>query len=90
MKHQVHLETESGGIVSEKTVKQLRMLITELARTVQTLDASVAANGTDPEFTKLLAIRRRNLMITIAYLEDHLLSVVKMQTHPNVHTARPH
>lgn len=96
LKHQVQFGTESG-IVSSKAVKHLRMLITDVARTVQNLDASVDTSADEPEFTQLLAARRRNLMVTIATLEDHLWSVVKMQsryaaksTHPHAHGAQPH
>ena len=71
MKHQVGTESD---IVSNEAAKQLRILITDLARTVQTLDASAGAD--DVEFTRLLATRRRNLLVTIATLEDH----VKMQS----------
>jgi hypothetical protein len=66
MKHQLQLGTESG-IVSNEAIKQL-MLITDLARTVQTLDASAGTNADDLEFAKLLATGRRNLMVTIATL----------------------
>ena len=73
MKHQVGTES---GVVSNEAAKQLRILITDLARTVQNLDASAGAGADDVEFTRLLATRRRNLMVTIATLEDH----VKMQS----------
>jgi hypothetical protein len=62
MKHQVQQGTESG-VVSNEAVKQIRLLITDLARTVQTLGAGVGTKEKRPcaddlEFTKLLAKRK--------------------------------
>ena len=83
MKHRVQLGTESG-VVSNAAVKQLRMLITDLARTVQNLDADIAAEEMRPRADDLvfrvLDSRRHNLMVTIASLEDRLDSIEKMRS----------
>jgi hypothetical protein len=68
MKHQVHVTTESG-IVSTEAVMQIRRLITDLARTVDVLDAAKNRPRADAGD---LDTRRRNLMVTIASLEDRL------------------
>jgi hypothetical protein len=96
MKHQVHVATESG-IVSTEAVVQIRRLITDLARTVDALDAAKnrpSADGYD------LDARRRNLMVTIASLEDRLDCIEKVRsreygvhaslTVPRAHVARLH
>ena len=85
MKHQRQFGTE-GGIASRASVKQIRMLITHLARTVKILDADIKAGErhprardlSDPDYpvlARMLSTRRRNLMITIASLEDRLGSI---------------
>jgi hypothetical protein len=47
MKHQRQFGTE-GGIASRASVKQIRMLITHLARTVKILDAGIKAGEKHP------------------------------------------
>ena len=83
MKHQLQIGTESG-MVSREAVKQIRILITDLARTVQDLDADIVAKemrprADDPMF-RVLDMRRHNLMVTIASLEDRLESIEKMRS----------
>jgi hypothetical protein len=82
MKHQLQIGTESG-IVSREAVKQIRVLITDLARTVQILDADIVAEEMRPRPDDLmftLDTRRHNLMVTIASLEDRLDSIEKMRS----------
>jgi len=84
MKRQLLIGTESG-IVSSEAVKQIRILISELARSVQILDADIVAGemrprANDPVFTRMLDTRRHNLMTTIASLEDRLGSIEKMRS----------
>jgi hypothetical protein len=96
MKHQVHVATESG-IVSTEAVMQIRRLIKDLARTV---DALVAAKNRPRADADDLDTRRRNLMITIASLEDRLDCIEKVRsreygahanlTVPRAHVARLH
>jgi hypothetical protein len=105
MKHQRQLGTESG-IASREAAEQIRMLITDLSRTVQILDADIAAEEKRPRaqdlsdadysvLTRMLGTRRRNLMITIASLEDRLESIehIRSRGHPTngdwSSTARP-
>jgi hypothetical protein len=76
MKHQVHVATESG-IVSTEAVMQIRRLIAELARTVDVLDAAKNRPRAD---TDDLDTRRRNLMVTIASLEDRLDCIEKLRS----------
>ena len=76
MKHQVHVATESG-IVSTEAMMQIRRLITDLARTVGALDAT--KNGPHADADELDA-RRRNLMVTIASLEDRLDCIEKVRS----------
>jgi hypothetical protein len=76
MKHQVHVATESG-IVSTEAVMQIRRLIAELARTVDVLDAAKNRPRAD---TDDLDTRRRNLMVTIASLEDRLDCIEKVRS----------
>jgi hypothetical protein len=83
MKRQLQIGTESG-IVSREAVKQIRILLTDLARTLQKLDADIVAEemrprADDPVF-RVLDSRRRNLMVTIASLEDRLESIEKMRS----------
>ena len=77
MKHQVHLGTKSA-IVSREAA-QIRMLIDDLAHTVDVLDAGVAANLPHAESAIDLDTRRHNLMATIASLEDRLGSIENMR-----------
>ena len=96
MKHQVHVATESG-IVSTEAVMQIRELIAELARTVDVLDAAKNRPRAD---TDDLDTRRRNLMVTIASLEDRLDCIEKLRSReygahanlavPRAHIARHH
>jgi hypothetical protein len=83
MKHQLQIGTERG-IVSREAVKQIRILITDLARNVQTLDADIVAEEMRPSVDGLLLFtldtRRHNLMVTIASLEDRLDSIEKMRS----------
>jgi len=95
MKHQVHLGTKTG-IVSREAA-QIRMLINDLAHTVDVLDAGIAADlpCADDAIT-----RRHNLMVTIASLEDRLGSIENMRSRedaaqvnsalPRARAARPH
>ena len=83
MKHQLQIGTDSG-MVSREAVKQIRILITDLARTLQNLDADLVAEemrprARSPGFT-VLDSRRHNLMVTIASLEDRLGSIEKMRS----------
>ena len=83
MKRQFQIGTESG-MVSREAVKQIKILITDLARTVQNLDADIAAEEMRPRADDLvfrvLDSRRHNLMVTIASLEDRLDSIEKMRS----------
>jgi hypothetical protein len=82
MKHQLQIGTERG-IVSREAVKQTRILITDLARTVQNLDAEIVADEMRPgadDLVSTLDKRRHNLMVTIASLEDRLDSIEKMRS----------
>jgi hypothetical protein len=93
MKQQVQLGTESG-IVSPEAVKQIRMMITDLARSVQILDADIAAEKARPHAddlmsTRLLDTRRHNLMVTITSLEDRLESIKKMRSRGYARAAPP-
>lgn len=76
MKHQVHVATESG-IVSTEAVMQIRMLIMDLARTVDVIDTAKNRPRADADD---LDTRRRNLMVTIASLEDRLDSIEKVRS----------
>ena len=83
MKHHRQVGTESGIALSE-AAEQIRMLITDLSRTVQNLDADIEAKEMrprvdDPVF-RVLDTRRHNLMVTIASLEDRLGSLEKMRS----------
>ena len=93
MKHQVHVATESG-IVSTEAVMQIRRLIKDLARTVGALVAAKTRPRADADD---LNTRRRNLMITIASLEDRLDCIEKVRSreygahaNPRAHIARLH
>ena len=76
MKHQVHVATESG-IVSTEAVMQIRMLIMDLARTVDVIDTAKNRPRADADD---LDTRRRNPMVTIASLEDRLDSNEKVRS----------
>jgi hypothetical protein len=96
MKHQVHVATESG-IVSTAAVKQITRLITDLAHTVDALDAAKNRPRADADD---LDTRRRSLMVTIASLEDRLDCIEKLRSRehgahansavPRTHVARHH
>ena len=83
MKRQLQIGTESG-IVSREAVKQIRILITDLVRTVQNLDVDIEAKEMRPRADgpalRVLDMRRHNLMVTIASLEDRLESIEKMRS----------
>jgi hypothetical protein len=94
MKHHHQFGTESG-IASKEASEQIRMLITDLSHTVQILDADIAAEErrarvqdlSDADYsvlTGMLGTRRRNLMVTIASLEDRLESIehIRSRGHP--------
>ena len=83
MKHQVHVATESG-IVSTEAVKQIKRLITDLGRTVNALDAAKNRPRADADD---LDTRRRNLMVTIASLEDRLDCIQNVRSR-EAHNAR--
>jgi hypothetical protein len=94
--HQVHVATDSG-IVSTEAVMKIRRLITDLDRTVDGLDAAKNRPRADADD---LATRRRNLMVTIASLEDRLDCIEKVRsreygaqanlTVPRAHVGRLH
>jgi hypothetical protein len=86
MKHQVHVATESG-IVSTEAVMQIRRLITDLARTVDALDAAKNRPRVDAND---LGTRRRNLMVTIASLEDRLDCIEKVRSREHGAIRRAH
>jgi hypothetical protein len=91
MKHQVHIATDSG-IVSAEAVMQIRRLITDLARMVGDLDAAKNHPRADADD---LDTRRRNLIVTIASLEDRLDCIEKVRSReyraiPRTHVARLH
>ena len=96
MEHQVHVATESG-IVSTAAVKQITRLIADLAHTVDALDAAKNRPRADADD---LDTRRRNLMVTIASLEDRLDCIEKLRSReygadansavPRTHVARHH
>ena len=76
MGRHVQLSTESA-IVSRGTVEQIRMLITDLTRTVEILDANIAVEERPcPDDL----VRRHNLTVTIASLEDYLGSIERMRS----------
>jgi hypothetical protein len=95
MEHQVHVATESG-IVSTEAVMQIRRLITDLARTLDALDAAKNRPRADADDLE----RRHNLMVTIASLEDRLDCIEKVRSRengahanlavPRAHVARLH
>jgi hypothetical protein len=96
MKHQVQVVTESR-IVSTEAVRQITRLITDLAHTVDALDAAKNRPRADADD---LDTRRRNLMVTIASLEDRLDCIEKLRSReygahadlavPSAHVARHH
>jgi hypothetical protein len=95
MKHHHRQFGTESGIASREASEQIRMLITDLSCTVQILDAEIAAEEERPRgqdvsdadysvLTRMLDTRRRNLMVTIASLEDRLGSIENMRSrgHP--------
>ena len=96
MKNQVHVATESG-IVSTEAVRQITRLITDLAHTVDALEAAKNSPRADADD---LDTRCRNLMVTIASLEDRLDCIEKLRSReygadansavPRTHVARHH
>ena len=94
MKHHRQVGTERG-IASSEAAEQIRMLITDLSRTVRILHADIAAEEkrfrvqdvSDADYsalTSMLDTRRRNLMVAIASLEDRLGSIQHLRSrgHP--------
>jgi hypothetical protein len=94
MKRHHQFGTESG-VASRDAAEQIRLLITDLARTIQLLDANIAAeqegarahdlsDDLSDEAYQAMATRRHNLMVTIAFLEDRLGSIENMRSrgHP--------
>jgi hypothetical protein len=84
MKQQAQLGTERG-MVSREAIKLIRMLITDLARTVKVLNADIAAgeqrrHADDPVAMRVLDTRRHNLTETIASLQDRLGSIEKIRS----------
>ena len=98
MKHQAHFGTKSD-IVSREAA-QIRILIDDLAHTVDVLDAGVATELARAVDAIDLDTRRHNLLVTIASLEDRLGSIENMRsceeaaqlnsTLPRARAARPH
>ena len=85
MKHHAHFRNDSG-IVSREAA-QIRMLIADLAGTLDVLDASNRAeeNPPSPDDAIDLDTRRHNLMVTIASLEDRLGSIEKVLSRGAAH-----
>ena len=98
MKHQAHFGTKRD-IVSREAA-QIRILIDDLAHTVDVLDAGVATELARAVDAIDLDTRRHNLLVTIASLEDRLGSIENMRsreeaaqlnsTLPRARAARPH
>ena len=98
MKHQAHLGTNSD--IMSREAAQIRILIDDLAHTVDVLDAGVATGLPRADDAIDLDTRRHNLLVTIASLEDRLVSIEHMRaredaarvnsTLPRAHAARPH
>jgi hypothetical protein len=91
MKHQIHLGTESG-IVSKEASKKIRLLLTDLTRTLQMLDAEIAAQEKRPRAEDLvLDERRHNLLVTIASMEDRLASIehIRAREYRRTHSSLP-
>ena len=92
MKHQIHLGTE-GGIVSKEASKKIRLLLADLNRTLQMLDAEIAAQEKRPRAENLvLDERRHNLLVTIASMEDRLASIehIRARDYRRAHSNVPH
>ena len=66
-----------GHALSTEAVMQIKRLITALARTVDALDAAKNRPRADADD---LDTRRRNLMVTIASLEDRLDCIEKVRS----------
>ncbi len=79
MKHPFHVGTESG-IASREAAAQIRVLINDLARTVNALNPTDTDDLPRANDAIDLDTRRRNLMTTIASLEDRLGSIEKMRS----------
>jgi hypothetical protein len=95
MKHHHRQFGTESGIASREAAEHIRMLITDLSHTVQILDAEIAAEEERPRgqdvsdvdysvLTRMSGTRRRNLMVTIASLEDRLGCIEHLQSreHP--------
>jgi hypothetical protein len=79
MKHSFHFGTQSG-VVSKEAAAQIRVLINDLARTVNALNATDTDDLPRANDAIDLDTRRHNLTITIASLEDRLGSIEKMRS----------
>jgi hypothetical protein len=91
MKHQRQSGTEIG-IASREAAEQIRMLIIDIAHTAQILEAEIATQEeqrarvhdlSEADYlvlARMLGTRRRNLMVTIASLEDRLGSIEKVRS----------
>jgi hypothetical protein len=93
MKHQIHFGTESG-IVSKEASKKIRLLLADLNRTLQMLDAEIAAQGRPRSQDLVLTLdeRRHNLLVTIASMEDRLASIehIRAREYRRAHSGLPH
>jgi hypothetical protein len=78
MKHQVHLGTRSA--IASREAAQIRLLVEDLAHIVDILDAGVAADLPRADDAIDLDTRRHNLLVTIASLEDRLVSIEHMRS----------
>ena len=79
MKHPFHFGTQSGTVSREAAV-QIRVLINDLARTVNALDATDTDDLPRANDALDMDTRRHNLMTTIASLEDRLGSIERMRS----------
>jgi hypothetical protein len=73
MEHQHPLGTRSA--IAPREAEQIKKLITELASTVEVLDADIAAEEKRPNLHCLSRENRRNIMVTIETLQDRLFSI---------------
>jgi hypothetical protein len=73
MEHQHPLGTGSG--IASREAEQIKRLITDLTSTVEVLDADIAAEVKRPNVPRLSRENRRNIMVTIATLQDRLFSI---------------
>ena len=64
-----------GSVIASREAEQIKKLITELASTVEVLDADIAAEEKRPNLHCLSRENRRNIMVTIETLQDRLFSI---------------